>query len=446
MRVTLLLALAVVGCGPAERVTEKPVADDGVKAQQPKDVVVDSQPGSLGSGSPSDEKPGHVTVVIPLTHDRYYLESDLVAGLQAGLGGPGQPGNRPDTRYEWLPAYAGINLIREAVLRKKGITDFIQIRKEKDRIRLVIPDAESDAVRRRRRRDIGRLLKVDLLAWPPGSGLVLPGDFQADRPSVILIHGIEAGDADLALLKTACERRKRQVLRFIYPNDGPVEWSGKRLSQDLKSLVRKHPEFRCQVIAHSMGGLVTRYCLETTECYPGPIVTDFVSLGTPQHGSRLASGQGLVELIYQHALPVPDPRWTANNDGIGEAALDLMPDSQFLRRLNKLPPAPGVRYHVAAGDHGFFTDETVERARKKLQQLAKAGKLSGKRLADLLEMIGADELRRGRGDGAVSLRSAKLRAVQTKVFDVNHLQIHRPPAQDSPNDPVFRWITEVLNW
>jgi pimeloyl-ACP methyl ester carboxylesterase len=441
-----LLLLLVVGCGPVDRIAENPASDGGGDSQQPDDVLVTGQATSSGAASSSSEKPRPVTVDIPLTDGRYYLESDLVVALQAKLGGGGRQGTMRDARHEWLPAYGGLNMLREAILRKRGITDFIQIRKEKDRIRLVIPDAENDAVRHRRRRDIGRLLKVDLLAWPPGSGLVSPKGFRADRPTVVLIHGIEAGATDLALLESACEKSSRQVLRFIYPNDGPIEWSGKRLSADLKSLAKKHPEFRCQVIAHSMGGLVARYCLESAECFPGPIVTDVVSLGTPHHGSRLASGQGLVELIYQHVLPVPDPRWTANNDGIGEAALDLMPNSKFLRRLNKCPPAPGVRYHVAAGDAGPLSDTAVNWSKRKLETLVKTGKLPANRLAILLEMIEADELRRGRGDGAVSLRSAKLRDVQTQVFDVNHLQIHRPPAQDPVNDPVFQWITEVLKW
>ena len=76
-----------------------------------------------------------------------------------------------------------------------------------------------------------------------------------------------------------------KALVFDYPNDGPIAWSGDRLSDDLKALSAPNPGLRMVIVAHSMGGLVSRYCLETPGKQPS-CVTDLFTLGTPHHGRR----------------------------------------------------------------------------------------------------------------------------------------------------------------
>ena len=88
---------------------------------------------------------------------------------------------------------------------------------------------------------LGRLLKIPLNEWPAGLGLHIPAEFDPSRSTVLLIHGLGSGIAALLPMQAAFERWGVQVLTFDFPNDGPIAWSGDRLSTDLGKLVQQYP-------------------------------------------------------------------------------------------------------------------------------------------------------------------------------------------------------------
>ena len=103
-----------------------------------------------------------------------------------------------------------------------------------------------------------------------------------------------------------------------------------------------------------MGGLVARYCLEVPGMAPCGI-TDVFQIGTPNHGSSLAQDYDLLELLVR--VTAERSRGISQcdiSDGLGEAADDLAPDSEFLAMLNALPRQGGVRYHVGIGSHSLI--------------------------------------------------------------------------------------------
>lgn len=72
------------------------------------------------------------------------------------------------------------------------------------------------------------------------------------------------------------------------------------------------------VIAHSMGSLVTRWCITVLGC--GEVIDDFVSVGGPNHGTDVAN------LCF---LP------------FDAACTEMRPGSAFLERLNRGDETPG---------------------------------------------------------------------------------------------------------
>ena len=324
--------------------------------------------------------------------------------------------------------------------------DVLQVQFQSRDLIVRLPDPENDAVRRRNRRRLEKLLGIDIPDWPADKGLHLPARFAANERAVLLIHGLDSDLKAMEGLALACANWGIEVLQFDYPNDGPLAWSGERLSKDLKELARTHTGVRLTIVAHSMGGLVARYCFETPERNPG-CVTDLFLLGTPNCGSHLAAGQDWLEWI-QEIQPRGMSGWATVRDGLGEAGVDLQPGSAFLTSLNARQRPAGVRYHVAIGRRGFISDDDFLKGFRELERLLERREVSlDKRLQILGFARRAEELRTGRGDGVVPIESARLKGVTTeKVFDLNHIEFLITPRDAPEKSLVFQWISDVMHW
>ena len=382
-----------------------------------------------------------VDLVIPLQDGRYYTLHDFCRESNRVLKTNYDLDQIPDRRLEMTEQEKTLLRLAAAV---EAPDRLLKVRFEANRLILSLPDRENENVRRRNRHRLERLLGLQLDTWPPGKGLQVPPKFDSRRQSVLLIHGLESNAAAMDGWRSGLESRGFQVLTFDYPNDGPLEWSGDRLSIELSRLTAEHPGFRVAIVAHSMGGLVSRYCLETPGKNPG-CVTNLFLLGTPHQGSRLAGGQEWLELVFE-TLPNRSERWGTIRDGLGEAADDLKPGSLFLTRLNKQRLPPEVRYHSAIGNRGFMTAEQSRRAIKDTEAAMSRRAVSATRQAEILGILRqAEELQAERGDGVVSVNSARLKgAYAERIFDINHLQFLSIPAADPERNEVFRWIVESL--
>ena len=95
---------------------------------------------------------------------------------------------------------------------------------------------QDDATRLRNRELIEKYLGISM-EWPKNNGLHLPDDFRSDGP-----HDSAGARPGIArrrvrpLSARLAEPGGVQTLVFDYPNDGPIAWSGDRLSDDLKAL------------------------------------------------------------------------------------------------------------------------------------------------------------------------------------------------------------------
>ncbi|HEY1785004.1 MAG TPA: alpha/beta fold hydrolase, partial [Pirellulales bacterium] len=299
---------------------------------------------------------------------------------------------------------------------------------------------QDDATRLRNRELIEKYLGISM-DWPQDKGLHLPEDFHPGARTVLLIHGLESHAGEFDRFKQACRNWGVQTLVFDYPNDGPIAWAGDRLSDDLKALSARNPGLRVTIVGHSMGGLAARYCLETPGKQPS-CVTDLFTLGTPHGGSVLSGAQPVIEL-FRESLKKNLVSWGTVQDGLGEAADDMRPGSEFLTTLNgrQRPPA-GVRYHVGAGTKSLVPKPVLETAHKAALKLAK-----GKPRDHLLAFLTMPEIEDGLGDGAVSVEGALLAGVESRrTFELNHVQLVWLPSDRPEMSEPFQWIMETLGW
>src|SRR6056297_996554 len=248
----------------------------------------------------------------------------------------------------------------------------------------------------------------------------------ADDPNrwVILVHGFASGiDATEPLLKRL-DRPGIASRRFAYPNDGPIRDASDQLSKVLRNLARQYPDRKLTIIAHSMGCLVSRHVLESPERNPGN-VDQLIMVAPPNHGSHLAQFPVGVDVEALAAnVRQENVRWiveSALEGGMGSAQVDLRPESPLFVELNTRPRNPRVRYTIFAGTAGPLDAEEAHRMEKMGNDLKTDNGAVTAISGQLVAAGRSDEMIVGRGDGAVSLESAKLPGVEDFVpLPFNH--------------------------
>ena len=183
-------------------------------------------------------------------------------------------------------------------------------------------------------------------------GLWLPKDFDARRPVVVCVHGLDSTPGVFGNLTPLLEREGLQVAYFSYPSDGAIRASAERFADEMDALREAFPNLRVHVIGHSMGSLVARAYIEGDR-YDMPI-DRFIAIAPPNYGSPWTRERFVLEFNEQYWLWRSNPEWSPIwmfTDGNGEAADDLKPGSEFLRELNAGPRRDSVRYTIVQGDH-----------------------------------------------------------------------------------------------
>jgi pimeloyl-ACP methyl ester carboxylesterase len=262
------------------------------------------------------------------------------------------------------------------------------------------------------------------------------GSPQAGHPEVVLLHGLDDPGKVWMNLAPVLVQAGYGVLLFEYPNDQPIVDSARFLAQQLQILADQGVH-RADIVAHSMGGLVSRELLtspalrcEAPACRR-PQIRQLIMVGTPNHGSDLARFRALSEVREQVSrLFSGEAGWFGwIFDGVGEAGQDLLPGSAFLTRLNARPLPRDTQMFVIAGEIGQSQWDELERL---LQE--HAGELP-QPLRQAREQI---------GDGLVSVTSAHLPGVPMVRVPGNHLSIIRNVSESSTRMPPA--IPVILQW
>jgi hypothetical protein len=184
-----------------------------------------------------------------------------------------------------------------------------------------------------------------------------------------------------------------------------------------------------------MGGLVARACVENAALDPGNIER-LIMIAPPTHGTLVAHFAVGTDL-YEHWLTRKEGGpWRRVRDsiidGLGEAADDLCPESEFLTELNGRPRNPRVRYSLFLGTGGCLNDAQVAWIRESLcKSLGKVPGADGgaERLATILADI--DELVEGKGDGIVAVKRGHLEGVaDTVIMPFGHMAVTGEPSDE----------------
>lgn len=262
-------------------------------------------------------------------------------------------------------------------------------------------------------------------------GLHLNDDWsRADstRPVVILIHGFNSTPKQNAALLAPIHGAGFPCGTFAYPNDYMIRYAAQLLSSELCRFRQQYPGRRVVLVCHSMGGLVARACVEDSLYDPGN-VERLIMIAPPTHGTVLAHFAVGTD-VWEHWLARKEG-WPWQRvrdsivDGLGEAACDLCPHSEFLTELNSRPLNPHVRYTVMLGTGARLSEAQLDWIRDSVCSAVAKMPGGSSSAADLSRFLAdVDELVDGKGDGVVAVKRGRLDGVpDTVVMPFGHLAV-----------------------
>ncbi len=183
---------------------------------------------------------------------------------------------------------------------------------------------------------------------------------------LLVIHGIIGDTAAMVAGIHASELNAKfdLVLSYDYENLAtPIEQTAKLLQGDLARFgIRADDGKKFTIIAHSMGGLVSRRMIEREG--GSDVVDHLVMCGTPNGGSPLGQVDSARQLLMMLAtiganfLPqvcAPALMLLTRSKKLTPTLEQMAPRSAFMAELNA-SPAPGVRYSILAGDVDRYKD------------------------------------------------------------------------------------------
>jgi pimeloyl-ACP methyl ester carboxylesterase len=175
---------------------------------------------------------------------------------------------------------------------------------------------------------------MDLGMWRPGAfqeqvgfGLYVLQEFDPARKTILFVHGIyDTPRRFMPLVEDLPP--DYQALLFHYPSSFPLEYTSYVLSEALDELVRRYELPQVDVIAHSMGGLVSKGMIYQADETLRQRMRVFVSMASP-YGGHTAAAAGL------KWSPVIAPVWWA-----------MAPGSSYLATIDGVDLTNGPEHHL----------------------------------------------------------------------------------------------------
>jgi pimeloyl-ACP methyl ester carboxylesterase len=153
-----------------------------------------------------------------------------------------------------------------------------------------------------------------------GAGFYFLEPYDSSKTPVLFVHGAGGNPSEFRTLVEHLDRKKFQPWLAFYPSGLDVATIARGAVRWLDVLAVRHRFERIVIVAHSMGGLVSREVIDTMiEQGAGERLAGFITLSTPwngHHGAQLGVEQA----------PVVMPMWR-----------DVAPGSAFLAKLHRKP-------------------------------------------------------------------------------------------------------------
>jgi pimeloyl-ACP methyl ester carboxylesterase len=155
-----------------------------------------------------------------------------------------------------------------------------------------------------------------------GTGIYFLDEYDPDKIPVLFVHGLGGSPAEFRLLAESMDLQRFQPWFIHYPSGFRLHPVGDLMNKLVASLRNKLGFDTVYVVAHSMGGLVSRASILQAARKPEvrDLVKLFVTIATPLQGHAAAE----FGLKY---TPEPVPAW-----------IDMAPGSKFLSNIKKPLP------------------------------------------------------------------------------------------------------------
>lgn len=184
-------------------------------------------------------------------------------------------------------------------------------------------------------------------------------DTNSNEPVLFLVHGLssssyvtwekDVGETGNNFLTEAIKLYKDRVIMFDYPSGHPISENAEALYGEINRLIySKNSEISVDIIAHSMGGLVSR---KMSLNHPGKI-RNLITLGSPHNGAVFEHG----EIIHTFDLEViqnPDLTITILTL-FYPGGQDIFFESPFINELNTVGGNVKTNYLTLAGTKRGF--------------------------------------------------------------------------------------------
>ena len=165
-----------------------------------------------------------------------------------------------------------------------------------------------------------------------GLGVYLLEPYDPKKVPVLYVHGAGGYPQEFRSLIEHLDRTKFQPWVMQYPSGFRLDVSRDLMVQALVELYAKYKFAKFVIVAHSMGGLVSRAGINKIfHDYPDNPLSLFISISTPWDGVDTA------RLGVEHS-PVVLPSW-----------IDIAPESPFLQKLFEKPLPKTIRYYLLFG-------------------------------------------------------------------------------------------------
>lgn len=190
-----------------------------------------------------------------------------------------------------------------------------------------------------------------------GAGIHFLEPYDPERIPVLFVHGINGSPQNFATLIEQLDRSKYQVWAYSYPSGLKLSWLASGMAKFLEILHTRLDFDELHVVAHSMGGLVSRggvnLCAQGNAC---AYLRTYTSISTPWNGVQ--SAQSGVKWA-----PSVVPVWR-----------DLDPTSEYVTTLFDTPLPAQLPYHLLFGfrQHSIFGSESSDGVIKLTSQLRQA--------------------------------------------------------------------------
>ncbi|MEN6622370.1 MAG: alpha/beta fold hydrolase [Smithella sp.] len=150
---------------------------------------------------------------------------------------------------------------------------------------------------------------------------------------LLFVHGAAGSPQDWRYFINNIDRSRYQPWIFYYPSGARLDTVSFLLQSKLYELYRKYEYESLYIVAHSMGGLVSRSALIEKNNFTDSVKL-FVSISTPWGGEQRAK-------TGVEKSPAVIPSWK-----------DVEPDSEFIKRIFASKLDSSMRYYLFFGHKG----------------------------------------------------------------------------------------------